>query len=159
MASPRRRSCNSSGAKMSALPLLLHLALFWTTGVHAAAARIDIHRQKSCAYATLWDVNFKEIASVEALEADTQQAQQWVRAERTGGCAAAEGEEPCWRKENVQIVDGKLELKMGSRIDTTADGRARRSAASMRVEKHIRGGWSGVNRVRIFAKFPQVLIQ
>uniref|UniRef100_K3W8L7 Peptidase M14 domain-containing protein n=1 Tax=Globisporangium ultimum (strain ATCC 200006 / CBS 805.95 / DAOM BR144) TaxID=431595 RepID=K3W8L7_GLOUD len=116
--------------------------------LHAATgSRIEIHRQPTCAFATLWDVNFKTIASVEALE-QTATTRQEHDAE--GECAEGKGPdgEPCWRKDNVQLVEGKLELHAAS---------TGKSAAKIRFEKRLNTttAHNGVNHVRVFAKFPE----
>ncbi|KAF1320926.1 Zinc carboxypeptidase, partial [Globisporangium splendens] len=123
---------------VAAIVLLLHVT---------AASRIEIHRQPTCALATLWDVNFKTIASIEALE-QTATTRQEHNTE--GECVEGETQdgEPCWRKSNVQLVDGKLELHAAS---------TGKSAAKVRFEKRVNAttSHSGVKRVRVFAKFPE----
>lgn len=135
------------------------VALLLTSTVASSAPHVDVHRRRTCAFATLWDVRFADITSVETLESELQ----WTRIERAN-CSALSGidpqaedtqqeAKPCWKKENVQIAEGKLVLSAKKSSGSEGD---EREAAKVRAEKHIEGGWSGVNHVQVVAKFPEV---
>lgn len=111
----------------------------------AAAPHLVIHRQHTCAYTTLWDARFADIA---ALEHDPF----WTQFDRTN-CSEREqnatitsDREPCWQKQHVQVVDDKLALG------------AANGAAKVRAEKRIESEWRGVNVVQAHVQFPQVCV-
>lgn len=150
---PGVKPATSKTAMMRLAGLLSCLALLAASAVASSASHVDVHRRRTCVFATLWDVRFTDITSVSTLESELQ----WTRIERENCTTPSDLDtqqetEPCWKKENVQIADGKLVLNAGKR---TGSGHER-EAAKVRAEKSVDGGWSGVNHVQVLAKFPGV---